>query len=57
LLAYHQKMATTPSVLPYEIYQSLDLGPGGYAMAPSTETRRAVQLALAGRYYPFELLG
>lgn len=28
---------------PFEIYQDLDLGPGGYAIAPSTETRRGVQ--------------
>jgi antitoxin component of RelBE/YafQ-DinJ toxin-antitoxin module len=26
----------------YDIYQELDLGPGGYAVAPSTETRRGV---------------
>jgi hypothetical protein len=30
----------------YDIYRRLDLGPGGYAVAPSTETRRGVQLAL-----------
>lgn len=30
----------------YEIYRRLDLGPGGYALAPSTETRRGMQLAL-----------
>lgn len=27
---------------PYDIYQELDLGPGGYAIAPSTDTRRGV---------------
>jgi Arc/MetJ-type ribon-helix-helix transcriptional regulator len=31
---------------PYEIYQELDLGPGGYAIAPSTETRRGVTEAI-----------
>jgi hypothetical protein len=31
---------------PYDIYAELDLGPGGYAVAPSTETRRGVQEAL-----------
>ncbi|THJ24713.1 MAG: hypothetical protein CAF45_004015 [Nitrospira sp. CG24E] len=31
---------------PFEIYRSLDLGPGGYALAPSTETRRGMQIAL-----------
>jgi hypothetical protein len=25
---------------PYDLYARLDLGPGGYASAPSTETRR-----------------
>ena len=27
---------------PYDIYRELDLGPGGYAIAPSTDTRRGV---------------
>ncbi len=31
---------------PYDVYQELDLGPGGYAIAPSTETRRGVRQAL-----------
>jgi hypothetical protein len=30
----------------YEIYRQLDLGPGGYALAPSTETRRGVEQVL-----------
>ena len=30
----------------FEIYRRLDLGPGGYAVAPSTDTRRGMQLAL-----------
>jgi hypothetical protein len=30
----------------FEIYRQLDLGLGGYAIAPSTETRRGMQLAL-----------
>ena len=32
--------------VPYDIYAELDLGPGGYATAPSTETRRGVQEAI-----------
>jgi hypothetical protein len=32
--------------LPYDFYKRLDLGPGGYANAPSTETRRGVASAL-----------
>jgi hypothetical protein len=31
---------------PYDIYQELDLGPGGYAIAPSTEVRHGVRQAL-----------
>jgi hypothetical protein len=31
---------------PYNVYELLDLGPGGYASAPSTETRRGVEAAL-----------
>ena len=27
---------------PYDFYERLDLGPGGYANMPSTETRRGV---------------
>jgi len=34
------------SQTPYEIYSQLDLGPGGYAVAPSTETRRGVREAI-----------
>lgn len=30
----------------FDIYHRLDLGPGGYAIAPSTDTRRGMQLAL-----------
>lgn len=31
---------------PYDVYQELDLGPGGYAIAPSTGTRRGVREAI-----------
>ncbi len=31
---------------PYEVFRSLDLGPGGYAVAPSTQTSRAVRDAI-----------
>jgi hypothetical protein len=31
---------------PFEIYRELDLGPGGYAVAPSTATRRGVRQAI-----------
>jgi hypothetical protein len=31
---------------PYDVYQELDLGPGGHAIAPSTDSRRGVREAL-----------
>jgi hypothetical protein len=31
---------------PYDIYAALDLGPGGTAISPSTETRRGVRKAI-----------
>ena len=31
---------------PYDVFRQLDLGPGGYAISPSTETRRGVATAL-----------
>jgi hypothetical protein len=31
---------------PFDVYQELDLGTGGYAVAPSTATRRGVRQAL-----------
>ncbi|PYR72530.1 MAG: hypothetical protein DMF86_23395 [Acidobacteria bacterium] len=31
---------------PYDVYRELDLGPGGYTIAPSTATRRGVRKAL-----------
>lgn len=32
--------------VPYDIYAELDLGPGGYAIAPSTDTRRGTRQAI-----------
>ena len=42
-----QRMAGSPNA--YEIYRELDLGPGGYARAPSTATRRGVTEELRRR--------
>lgn len=35
-----------PEQTPYDAYRQLDLGRGGYAVAPSTDTRRAVKAAI-----------
>ncbi len=31
---------------PFDVYKSLDLGEGGYSIAPSTDTRKGVRAAI-----------
>ena len=45
LIAFREQLGRTTGRSAYEIYEELDLGPGGYAIAPSTETRRGIQEA------------
>ena len=35
---------------PYEIFCELDLGPGGYALAPSTDVRSAIRRKLKAKH-------
>ena len=42
LLALREQISQQSNPSPYEIYAKLDLGPGGYALAPSTEVRQGV---------------
>jgi len=44
--AMREHIRRRPARLPYDIYEELDLGPGGYAIAPSADTRAGVRLAL-----------
>jgi hypothetical protein len=46
LLALRDEVGHSSQQSAFEIYRRLDLGPGGYALAPSTETRRGMQIAL-----------
>lgn len=46
LQSLKQQVQDAAGQRPYEFYERLDLGPGGYASAPSTETRRGVAAAL-----------
>jgi hypothetical protein len=39
----HQLKNSEPARSPYDIYRELDLGPGGYAIGPSTDSRAAVR--------------
>jgi hypothetical protein len=34
---------------PYDVFRELDLGPGGYAIGPSTDTRRTVRRAVKSK--------
>lgn len=46
LRSLKQQVQDASGQRPYDFYERLDLGPGGYADAPSTETRRGVATAL-----------
>jgi hypothetical protein len=46
LMTLRERLSESPRRTAYEIYEELDLGPGGYAVAPSTETRRGVREAI-----------
>jgi len=46
LRSLRQQVADADQRRAYDLYQRLDLGPGGYSNAPSTETRRGVAAAL-----------
>ncbi len=52
LVALRDRLRDEASKNAFEIYQELDLGEGGYANAPSTETRRGVLSALKKRRKP-----
>ena len=43
LLALRDTVVHEPRRLPYDVYKELDLGPGGYAIAPATQTDRRVR--------------
>ena len=46
LRSFKQQVRDASRQRPYDLYERLDLGRGGYAIAPSTETRRGVATAL-----------
>jgi hypothetical protein len=47
LRALQEQVRQASDRAPYDIYRELDLGPGGYAVAPSTAVRRGVRAAIA----------
>lgn len=50
LRALQTHVRQTPEQTPYEIYSELDLGPGGYAIASSEDTRAGVREALKRKH-------
>jgi hypothetical protein len=50
LRALQTHVRETPERTPYEIYSELDLGPGGNAIASSSNTREGVRLALKRKH-------
>jgi hypothetical protein len=46
LLAFRERLGEPADRFASDIYDELDLGPGGYSIAPATESRRGVQEAL-----------
>lgn len=51
IFALRNELAQHTKRTPYEIYRALDLGPGGYALAPSSDTRRGMQEALRRKHH------
>lgn len=46
LISLREEIAKRPTTAPYEIYQALDLGPGGYAVASADRSRKGVRAAV-----------
>ena len=46
LAALRDQLRAEPPEAPIEVFASLDLGPGGYAIVPSTESKAGVRAAL-----------
>ena len=44
----HEQLAAKPTA--WEIYSKMDLGPGGYAIAPATDAKRAVREAIRRKH-------
>ncbi len=49
LRAVRDEVVRTSRQTPYDIYRQLDLGAGGYAAGPSTDTRAAARKVIAAK--------
>jgi len=50
LLVLRNEVVQGARHVPYDVYKELDLGPGGYAIASATETRRGVRVAIRRKH-------
>ncbi|HSF14329.1 MAG TPA: ribbon-helix-helix protein, CopG family [Vicinamibacteria bacterium] len=50
IAAFREELARHASQSPFDVYQRLDLGPGGYAIASSTDVRGGVREALRKKH-------
>lgn len=48
--ALRGRVRNRPARLPIDVYKELDLGPGGYAITSSSNTRAGVQIALKRKH-------
>lgn len=46
LRSLKRQVQENPATRPFDIYEKLDLGPGGYAQTPSTEVKLGVGAAI-----------
>lgn len=49
LRALQEQLETSAEQTPFAVYRELELGPGGYAIGPSTESRQHVRRAIANK--------
>ena len=50
ILALRDREFAPEARSPYEVYCTLDLGPGGYAVAPARKSRDGVRVAIRKRH-------
>ena len=48
--ALRARVRNRPARLPFDVYKELDLGPGGYAITSSSNSRAGVRMALKRKH-------
>lgn len=52
LMAYKEQVQNAPArSAPYEAFSRLDLGPGGYALAPAKDAKLAIRATIARKHH------